>query len=203
MRRTAVTLTLVVLIGAASLLSRHSLSAVANKWHRQEMTDQTELAIGNRQSTISNRPTPWYDHVLRRINPSDFDYGAWLEERRAALLNASVRSPHFWYSVGVSSLLALFILAYAKRCSDFQKLAWMCSGWLADFYNETMLCREQRDEAIDRHNRHIEKCNRAVEAEWTAAGSSNRTTSWSSGGGGTNNLPDWLTRLPARTSGWR
>ena len=27
------------------------------------------------------------------------------------------------------------------------------------------MCREQRDEAIHRHNRHIEKCNRAVEAE--------------------------------------
>jgi hypothetical protein len=65
----------------------------------------------------------------------------------------------------VSSLLVLFILAYTKRSSDFQKLAWMCSGWLADFYNETLLCREQRDAAIDRHNRHIEKCNRAVEAE--------------------------------------
>jgi hypothetical protein len=124
-----------------------------------------QAAVGNRQSTISNQPTPWYDRVLRRINSSDFDYGAWLEERRASLLSASIRSPQFWYSVVVSSLLALFILAYAKRCSDFHKLAWMCSGWLADFYNETLLCREQRDEAVDRHNRHIEKCNRAVEAE--------------------------------------
>jgi hypothetical protein len=131
----------------------------------------TEQSMAGVQSTIANRqseirqPEPWYDRVLRRINPSDFDYGVWLEGRRAALLSASVRSPHFWYSVAVSSLLALFILAFAKRCSDFQKLAWMCSGWLTDFYNETLLCREQRDEAIDRHNRHIEKCNRAVEAE--------------------------------------
>src|SRR4030095_10555531 len=113
------------------------------------------------QSTISNQPSPWYDRVLRRINPSDFDCGDWLEERRAALLSASVKSPQFWYSVGVSCLLALFILAYAKRCSDFQKLAQMCSGWLADFYNETLLCREQREEAFDRPNRHIAKCKRA------------------------------------------
>jgi hypothetical protein len=125
----------------------------------------SKSAIVNRQSSIGNFPEPWYDRVLRRVNPADFDYGAWLEEQRAALLSASVKSPYFWYSVSVSSLLALFILAYAKRCSDFQKLGWMCSGWLADFYNETQLCRMQRDEAIDRHNRHIEKCNRAVEAE--------------------------------------
>jgi hypothetical protein len=131
----------------------------------QESTAAVQSSIVNRQSSISNQPTPWYDHVLRRINPSDFAYGAWLEERRAALLSASVKSPQFWCGVAVSFFLALFILAYAKRCSDFHKLAWMCSGWLADFYNETLLCREQRDEAVDRHNRHIEKCNRAVEAE--------------------------------------
>jgi hypothetical protein len=164
MKRTAVTLTLVLLIGDASLLSRHSWPQSKQGPHARGGRPE-ELTVGNRQSTISNQPTPWYDRVLRRVNSSDFDYGAWLEERRVALLSASVRSPQFWYSVGVSSLLALFILAYAKRCSDFHKLAWMCSGWLADFYNETMLCREQRDAAIDRHNRHIEKCNRAVEAE--------------------------------------
>jgi hypothetical protein len=164
MKRTAVTLTLVLLIGDASLLSRHSWPHSQQGPHAKD-DRPAELTIGNRQSTISNRPTPWYDHVLRRINSSNFDYGAWLEGRRAAWLSASVWNPQFWYSVAVSFLLSLFILAYAKRCSDFHKLAWICSGWLSDFYNETQLCREQRDEAIHRHNGHIERCNRAVEAE--------------------------------------
>jgi hypothetical protein len=124
----------------------------------------SHFAIRNLHSAI-RQPEPWYDRVLRRINPSDFDYGAWLDERRAALLEASVMNPYFWYSVVVSALLGLFILAFTKSRSNFHKLGWMCSGWLADFYNETALCREQRDQAIDRHNRHIEKCNRAIESE--------------------------------------
>jgi hypothetical protein len=121
-------------------------------------------AIGTPHSAI-RQPEPWYERVLRRINTADLDYGAWLDERRGAVLEASVKSPYFWYSFVVSALLALFILAYAKGRSDFHKLGWMCSGWLTDFYNETLLCREQRDQAIDRHNRHIEKCNRAIESE--------------------------------------
>ena len=159
MRTLAVTALLVAVIPSSCFLS-FGLQA-----ETRETVSPAQSAIGNRQSTISNQPTPWYDRVLRRINSSNVDYGAWLEECRVALLNASVWNPHFWYSVAVSILLSLFILAYAKRCSDFEKLVWICSGWLSDFYNETQLCREQRDEAIDRHNRHIEKCNRAVEAE--------------------------------------
>jgi tetratricopeptide (TPR) repeat protein len=109
--------------------------------------------------------------VLRRINPADVDYGAWLEHRRAALLRTSVQNPYFWYSVTATLLLIITTLAYAKRRSDFHKYAWMSSGWLADFYNETQLARGEMDRAIEKHNRHIEKCNRAIEAEadgsWT------------------------------------
>jgi hypothetical protein len=119
------------------------------------------------------------------------------------LLSATARNPQFWYCLAVSSLLGFFILAYAKRSSDFQKLAWMCSGWLADFYNETMLCRRQRDAAIDRHNLHIEKCNRAVEAEMDGSWKQQQNDELEQWREITNNLPDWLTRLPARTNGSR
>jgi hypothetical protein len=163
----------------AQLLHFSSLSCVPGKQAAGQSirAGKVQSSIANQQSpishsafrkphsAISNQPEPWYDRVLRRINPSDFDYGAWLDERRAAVLEASVKTPHFCYSFIVSALLALLILAYAKGRSDFHKLAWMCSGWLADFHNETLLCRQQRDQAIDRHNRHIEKCNRAIESE--------------------------------------
>ena len=143
-----------------------------------------QSAIANRQSAIHNahsesrnpksagrQPEPWYDRVLRRINPSNFDYGTWVEDRRMALLRASVQNPYFWYSTLVTVAMALFLLAYAKSRSDFHKYTWVSAGWLADFYNETQLARNEMDRAIEKHNRHIEKCNRAIEAEadgsWT------------------------------------
>ncbi|MCI0624283.1 MAG: hypothetical protein L0387_22000 [Acidobacteria bacterium] len=152
--------------------------------HASLTTPAIQSAIANRKSAIHNahsesrnpksagrQPEPWYDRVLRRINPSNFDYGTWVEDRRMALLRASAQNPYFWYSTLVTVAMALFLLAYAKSRSDFHKYTWVSAGWLADFYNETQLARNEMDRAIEKHNRHIEKCNRAIEAEadgsWT------------------------------------
>ena len=110
------------------------------------------------------RPEPWYERVLRRVNPTDFDYGVWLERRRRALLEASIENPYFWYSFTTSLALILMILIYAKHCSDFRKFTWMAAGWLADLHNQDQYSRQIAREAIDRYNRHIEACNRAIEA---------------------------------------
>src|SRR5262245_48464906 len=119
----------------------------------QAIRTTTQSAIANRQSAI-RQPEPWYEHVLRRINPHDFDYGVWLEERRAVLLQASLQNPYFWYSACVTIAMALFLLAYAKSYSDFHKYTWMSAGWLADFHNETQLARDEMNRAIEKHNRH-------------------------------------------------
>ena len=38
-----------------------------------------------------NRDT-WYEFLLKQFNPSNFDYGAWLEQRRRAFLEATVKN---------------------------------------------------------------------------------------------------------------
>ena len=135
----------------------------------------TQSTTGNRPLTTNQQskseienpksPEPWYERVLRTINPSDFDYGAWLEERRAAFLEATVTNRYFWYSFWVTVALIMEILVYAKHRSDFHKFTWMSAGWLADFYNEMQFARDNADDAIEKYNQHIEKCNRAIEAE--------------------------------------
>lgn len=165
-----------------AVLLHASLSSFALRAHatQQSMAD-IHSAIADLQSAL-RQPEPWYDRVLRRINPSDFDYGAWLEDRRVALLQATVANPYFWYSTLVTVAMALFLLAYAKGRSDFHKYAWMSAGWLADFYNETQLARDEMNRAIEKHNRHIEKCNRAIEAEgdgsWTRQAVNEEAALW-------------------------
>lgn len=130
-----------------------------------QKTKLPEPTIGNPQSPVANQPEPWYERVLRRINPSNFDYGTWLEQRRAAFLEATIINPFFWYSLWVTVAFLMTILAYAKHRSDFHKFTWMSAGWLADFYNETQFARDHADAAIEKYNQHIEKCNRAIESE--------------------------------------
>lgn len=113
----------------------------------------------------TSRPDPWYERVLKRINPSNFDYGAWLEQRRAIFLAATVTNPYFWYSFWVTTALVAMIVVHAKHRSDFHKYTWMSAGWMADFYNDMQFARDTADAAVEKYNQHIDKCNRAIEAE--------------------------------------
>src|SRR5438552_1823182 len=113
------------LFGLSSVVRcRLSVAPVSTTDNRLLTTDgQPKSAIQNPKS-----PEPWYERVLRRINPSNFDYGAWLEERRVAFLEATVTNRYFWYSFWVTMGLIITILAYAKHRSDFHKFTWMSAG---------------------------------------------------------------------------
>lgn len=147
---------------------------------RQLPTEKS--SIQSLSSAIGNRPEPWYEKILRRINSAEFDYGAWLEERRRMLLDATATNPYFWYSFVVSLILVVTMLFYAKHCSDFHKFTWMSAGWLSDFYNEMQHARDHSDAAIERYNRHIAHCNRAIEAEvdgtWKSQQINEEITEW-------------------------
>lgn len=106
----------------------------------------------------------WYEFLLRQFNPSDFDYGEWIEERRQAFLKATLQTPYFWYSAGLTALLLLAILAYTKLHLDHRRSMWVTAEMMADLYNHDLHSREVAREAIEKYNAHIEQCNRAIEA---------------------------------------
>ncbi|MCI0626133.1 MAG: hypothetical protein L0387_31570 [Acidobacteria bacterium] len=106
----------------------------------------------------------WYEFLVRQFNPSDFDYGAWIEERKQAFLAATVQTPYFWYSLVLTALLLLVILAYTKLHLDHRRSMWVTAEMMADLYNHDLHSREVAREAIEKYNAHIEQCNRAIEA---------------------------------------
>jgi hypothetical protein len=113
---------------------------------------------------------PWYEFLLRQFNPADFDYSEWIEQRRQALLKATAQNPYFWYSAGVTTLLLLAILAYAKLRLDHRRSMWATAEMMADLYNHDLYSREMAREAIEKYNAHIEQCNRAIETADSADG---------------------------------
>ena len=105
----------------------------------------------------------WYEFLLKKCNPGNFDYGAWLEKKREAFLEASVKEPRFWYGLWTMSWSLLVTAAYAKRCLDHRREMRAAAEMLADISSHDCYSREKAREAIERHNRHIEQCNRAME----------------------------------------
>jgi hypothetical protein len=107
----------------------------------------------------------WYDSLLRQFNPEHFNYGDWLDERRQMLLDATACNPYFKYSFLTTLLLLLGMAAYAKLWYDLRKTRWLAAEKLADALDHDRLSREAARAAIARYNEHIEKCNRAIEAQ--------------------------------------
>jgi len=112
----------------------------------------------------------WYEFLVRQFNPANFNYGAWLEERRQAFLAASVRTPYFWYSLGVTAGLLFILLAYAKLQLDHRRSMRITAEMLADVHNHDQYSRQLAREAVEKHNQHVEHCNRAIEAAESADG---------------------------------
>jgi hypothetical protein len=106
----------------------------------------------------------WYEFVLRQFNSTDFNYGAWLEQRRQAFLDATARNQYFWFAFWVTVYAAFLTLAYAKRWMDDSRKMRIHAQTLADLHNHDLHSREEARKAIERYNGHIERCNRAIEA---------------------------------------
>jgi hypothetical protein len=106
----------------------------------------------------------WYEFLVKKCNPRDFDYGGWLERRREAFLEATVKEPHFWYSLSVTAGALMLMAAYAKLSLDHRRGIRITEEMMADIYSHDLYSRQAAKEAIEMHNQHIEKCNRAIEA---------------------------------------
>jgi len=109
----------------------------------------------------------WYEFMFHELNPHDTDWGAWYEDRREALVGASIRNPYFrysfWASVAVIFLAAGFIKSHYDRKKEKQIMGDMIDKVSAHDAHS----RRVAHEAIRQYNEHIEMCNRAIEASAT------------------------------------
>jgi len=110
------------------------------------------------------RGDTWYEFLLKQFNPSNLDYGAWMEERRQVFLDASVRNPYFKYSSSVTLALLLLAAICAKQWIDRRRVMWITAEMMTDLYNHDLYSRAVAEKAIQKYNQHIERCNRAIEA---------------------------------------
>jgi hypothetical protein len=113
---------------------------------------------------VYQRHDTWYEFLLKQFNPTNFDYGAWMEERRQVFLNESARNPYFKYSAGVTIALLLMTIICAKQWIDYRRTLWITAEMMADLYNHDLYSRSVAEKAIRKYNDHIERCNRAIEA---------------------------------------
>lgn len=116
----------------------------------------------SRQSRNQRQET-WYEFILKQFNPENKDYGRWIEERRRQFIAARLKNPYFAYSFCMSLGILVVTTLCVKQRIDHRRAMWITAEMMADVYNQDAYSRGIAREAIDRYNKHIERCNRAVE----------------------------------------
>jgi len=130
----------------------------------------TELASdAESASPVSRQPYKhnqnFYQFVLHQLNPNDKDWGAWYEERRAALIDAALHNPCFWYCLGMTLACLCCCAAVLKSQSDQDRQDDIMGERMDEVRRFAACSHLVALEAIDKYNTHIEFCNRAIEAE--------------------------------------
>lgn len=130
---------------------------------------QTQPAAGRSQQSGDARPKEqkedFFTSSTKLVNKTDVDYGAMLERRRQAFLDASAANPFFWYSALTTALLMVLMFAYGVRVMDEKRKLWRAAEILNDVWNDAQYARATAETAIERHNFHMEACNRVIEAQ--------------------------------------
>jgi len=103
-----------------------------------------------RQRTSKARDN-FLDFTLKRINPTDTDYGHCLAERRTILFEETIKNSYFWSNIVALSLLAclFIIIVYQHRIQT--KREWASAEMLAQFEQSLFRSNAQLDEATKRN----------------------------------------------------
>ena len=160
----------VVILALAGLMSFVPVTAQQRpQSHAVPHAQRQAQPQGQRQAPptrpLYQRRDTWYEFLLKQFNPSKFDYGAWIEERRQVFLDASVRNPYFKYSLGTTIALLVMAMLCTKQWIDHRRAMWTTAEMMTDLYNHDLYSRDVAEKAIQKYNQHIERCNRAIEAE--------------------------------------
>jgi len=110
------------------------------------------------------RQGTWYEFMLKQFNPDNLDYGSWIEQQRRAFIDARAKNPYFQYGLCTTIGLLLMAVVCTKLWIDHRREMWITAEMMADIYNQNAYSRRVAEEAIERYNTHVERCNRAIEA---------------------------------------
>lgn len=157
------------------------LIVVAALLPAQDPGNQIEQPTANRKSAqapprLYQRPQTgkpyqpqddFFHYSTKLVNKNDFDYGAWIEERRRAFLEASLANPFFWYSALTTGLVMLLMLMHGVRVLDERRKLWRAAEVLTDVWNQDQYSRAVAASAVEKYNAHMAECNRVVETQLT------------------------------------
>jgi len=137
----------------------HALQRAIDSAPPQSRTDAAAVRV---ESPSQHRDT-WYEFILKQFNPSNVDCGKWVEQQRRNVVELRLKNSYFLYSFSTTIGLILAAAIWLKQRIDHRRAMSITAEMMADLYNQDVYSRAVAQEAIERYNKHIERCNRALE----------------------------------------
>ena len=116
------------------------------------------------QGGYQGQRATWYGALFRALNPKETDWGVRWEQRRSIFLANSVRNKYFVYTAALSLLLIFLTIVIVWQRWDHAERLHALAQSTADALNYGKYWKQAASEAIRRHNDHVERCNRVIEA---------------------------------------
>lgn len=91
------------------------------------------------------------DFTLKRINPSDRDYGQCLDENRKLLLTESIENGYFWSNLVSLGLLGCLFIVIVYQQKRHTRGEWMAADALGQLENALARAKGQVEEANKRN----------------------------------------------------
>ena len=92
------------------------------------------------------------DYTLKRINPSDKDYGECLDQGRKLILHESIQNGYFWSNVVTLSLLSCLFIIVVYQHRQRVRREWTIAAVLRQYEHALLRANAQVDEATKRNH---------------------------------------------------
>src|ERR1700681_1701469 len=111
-----------------------------------------------------------FGFYLRVLNPQQINWGTEIDRRLANLREQSVGNPYFRLASFQLGLIVILLMLCWVWWDKMRQIKWVAAECLTDALNAKTLAESRAVDAIDRHNRHIELCNRVIEGQGSGIG---------------------------------
>ena len=116
------------------------------------------------QGGYRGQGTTWYDALFHSLNPKNINWGMKWEQRRTAFLENTIANKYFVFCAFLVLSFYAALVAIGWIVWDHKKDIRYFETELVKGRNWAAYWKSRAIEAITKHNAHIERCNRVIEA---------------------------------------
>jgi hypothetical protein len=119
-----------------------------------------------------------WEFYLKALNPHQIRWGDEIDRRLAVLADQSIGNPYFRVCAFQTGLILVLLLICWLWWDKTREIKWVAAECLTDAINAKRIADQRALEAIDRHKRHIEMCNRVIEGQESGVGGGQGAADW-------------------------